>query len=189
MAFGMATSQLAVPEVVPCRLTAQFQFLIPGLGLNGSVRDSMVHTLRVAKAESGSIIAALSVFVAEPTVDWLKVIETTTEHRSQATSTKESTSWSPAQIVQRTDNLLKGFHPSVITCQDLRKNKIFSTADGQKLLPQLFAVVQGNGGVLASSEVDSESAAVKRKLEQRVSHRASMPQHGLSPDQQVKCFF
>lgn len=179
MAFGMATSQLPVPEVVPCRLTAQFQFLIPGLSLNGSVRDSMVHTLRVAKAESGSIIAALSVFVTEPTLNWLKEAEKKTENRFQATFTKESTNWSPTQIVERTDNLLNGFHPSVITCQDLQENKIFLTADGQKLLPQLIAVVRGNRSMLTSLET------IKRKVEPHSSRRASMPQQGLSSEQQV----
>uniref|UniRef100_A0A0P6IJU2 non-specific serine/threonine protein kinase n=1 Tax=Daphnia magna TaxID=35525 RepID=A0A0P6IJU2_9CRUS len=181
MAFGMATSQLPVPEVVPCRLTAQFQFLIPGLSLNGSVRDSMVHTLRVAKAESGSIIAALSVFVTEPTLNWLKEAEKKTENRFQATFTKESTNWSPTQIVERTDNLLKGFHPSVITCQDLQENKIFLTADGQKLLPQLIAVVRGNRSMLTSLET------IKRKVEPHSSRRASMPQQGLSSEQQIEC--
>ncbi|KAI9558578.1 hypothetical protein GHT06_015366 [Daphnia sinensis] len=184
MAFGMAMSQLPVPEIVPCRLTAQFQFLIPGLSLNGSIRDSMVHTLRVAKTESGSIIAALSIFVAEPTLNWLKEAEILTENRYQATFTNESTSWSPAQIIERTDNLLKGFHPSVITCQDLQKNKIFSTTDGQKLLPQLFAVVRGS--TLTSLEMGPEIAAIKRKAELHSSRRASMPQQGLSSDQQFR---
>jgi len=35
MAFGSATSKLPIPELVPCRLTPQFQNLIPGLALNG----------------------------------------------------------------------------------------------------------------------------------------------------------
>ena len=40
MAFGSATSKLPIPELVPCRLTPQFQNLIPGLALNGRCNRS-----------------------------------------------------------------------------------------------------------------------------------------------------
>lgn len=186
MAFGMATNQLPVPEVVPCRLTTQFQFLIPGLGLNGCIRESMIHTLRVAKEESGWIMAALSVFVTEPTLDWLKHAETMAK-RSQTEQLKnDSTMWAPVEFLRRTENLLNGFHPSEITCDDLRKNKIFATIEGRKLLPLIACVVQGTDRPFTSVETNSESTN-KRKMENK-SRRASMPKQGLSSDQQVYRF-
>lgn len=186
MAFGMGTNQLPVPEVVPCRLTTQFQFLIPGLGLNGCIRESMIHTLRVAKEESGSIMAALSVFVTEPTLDWLKHAETMAK-RSQTKKFKNNSAvWAPVEFLLRTENLLNGFHPSKITCDDLEKNKIFSTTEGRKLLPLVVSVVQGTDFTDVGTK--SDSVVIKRKIENTKNLRASMPKQGLSSDQQVCSF-
>jgi DNA-dependent protein kinase catalytic subunit len=187
MAFGTATNQLAVPEVVPCRLTTQFQYLIPGLGLNGPIRESMIHTLRVIKEESGSIIAALSIFVTEPTLDWLKRAEKMATRSRTEASNNESTDWSPVEVIQRTENLLNGSHPSKITCDDLKRNTIFSTAEGRKLLPVLVSVVQGTSdpSTVAGS---SDTIVNKRRIECYPSRRASMPKQELSSDQQVGDF-
>ncbi len=180
MAFGTATFRLAVPEVVPCRLTTQFQCLIPGLGLNGPIRESMDHTLRVAKAESDSIIASLSIFVSEPTLDWLKHSDLTKDRMS----TNESTNicWASMEIVQRTKNLLKGFHPSEITCRDLQKNNIFLSDDGKNLLVQLCAAVRGKTASKTGSDAAPDN---KRKRENDVKHRTNLPSEGLSTNQQV----
>ena len=187
MAFGTATSRLAVPEIVPCRLTTQFQYLIPGLGLNGPVRESMDHALRVAKAESGSIIAALSVFVTEPTLDWLRHSEAMARViQNDATLTNDNNvgsnlCWSPTEVVKRTENLLKGFHPSEITCRDLEKNNVFLTAEGSKLLVKLCTIVRGK-----TVKTDSEVVlSKKRKIENNVNYRANFPSKGLSTNQQV----
>lgn len=187
MAFGMGTSQLPVPEVVPCRLTTQFQFLIPGLGLNGCIRESMIHTLRVAKEESDSIMAALSVFVTEPTLDWLKHAETMAKRSQTKKLENNSAVWAPVEFLRRTENLLNGFHPSKITCDDLEKNKIFSTTEGRKLLPLVVSVVQGTDCPTAV-ETKSDSVVNKRKIENTKGLRVNMPKQGLSSDQQVWSF-
>lgn len=185
-AFGTATFRLAVPEIVPCRLTTQFQHLIPGLGLNGPVRESMSHTLRVAKAESGPIIAALSVFVTEQTLDWLSHAEKKIKSTQLAkiSTTEQLNSWSPTEVVQRTENLLSGIHPSEVTCRDLQKNNIFSTPEGQKVLLQLLSIVRGKTSLSDASNFEPNTSTNKRKVE-NIGFRGNLPSMGLSTDQQV----
>lgn len=185
-AFGTATSRLRWPELVPCRLTAQFKNLIPGLGLNGSIKESMNLTLTVAKEETRSLMAALSVFVTEPTLEWeTKVISMT----GSVSSCVQRNCLSPEDIVRRTENLLNGAHPSEITCTDLEKNTIFSTAEGKRILPQLLSVVRGRvSQSLAAFQTDSPvpSKSGKRRHEE-TRFRATLPTQGLSTSEQVDC--
>lgn len=184
LAFGMATTQLPVPEVVPCRLTTQFQYLIPGLSLNGPIRESMLHTLRVAKADMGSILAALSIFVTEPTLNWLTHAEEMA--KSSHNVINESTVWAPDVVVLRTENLLKGAHPSDVLINDLRQNKHFVSSEDQKVVTQLFAVIRGNRVI--NSENLSEIDSVKKRKSHVESYRTGLPPNGLSVEQQVLVF-
>lgn len=139
----------------------------------------MKHTLRVIKTESIPFLAALSVFVNEPTLDWI----TKCPQSENPTAFIDKLSvWEPKEILQRTEKLLNGFHPSEIICSELQKNPIFLTPQGEIFLPSLLSIVRGTSLLNASKTVPD---AHKRKSEQ-ISVRASFPSTNLSTDQQVK---
>lgn len=176
-AFGTATSRLRWPEIVPCRLTTQFRHLIPGLGLNGSIRDSMNLTLRIAKAETGSLIAALSVFVAEPTLEW--------KEKLTPDSDKGAKCWSPNEIIQRTNNLLDGVHPSEIMCLELQRNTVFQrSAQGSLILPQLLSIIRGRTAS-PTCKTDFGCQSTNKRKKEEMSYRAALPSEGLDTLEQV----
>ena len=70
------------------------------------------------------------------------------------------------KLLKRTENLLKGFHPSEITCRDLEKKEVFLTAEGSKLFVKLCAIVRGK-----TAKTDSEVVlSNKRKIENCVNY-------------------
>ena len=55
----------------PFRLTPQIQHLMLPFVRHGPVRETMIRALECIRADSSVLMAALGVFVREPTVDWL----------------------------------------------------------------------------------------------------------------------
>lgn len=185
MAFGTATSALAVPELAPCRLTTQFRELIPGLGVHGPMRESMVHTLRVARVEMETLLAALAVFVTEPTVDWLRSAKSpTVDQEVGKEDLEKSISWSPEEVIERTGNILKGAHPVSVTIQDLQRNPIYSLHQNRNALEEVTSILRDN---LNSSGDQPESLSnvkdcTKRKFE---SNNQPLGLQDLTVEQQV----
>ena len=183
MAFGCATSRLPVPELVPCRLTPQFQNLIPGLALNGKpnvnflvhsllirfdacqgpIRDGMIHTLQVARTETGPLMAAMSIFVSEPTLEWIRT----------STATIQSADFTPQQAIGRARDILDGAHPAEITCRDLAKNP-----ECRQFLGEIMNAVRG----ITPPSTDAHCAKRKRD---NPPYRSSLPPDGLTVEQQV----
>jgi len=69
--FG-ATAFLPIPELVPFRLTPQMTALATPAGVNGPVRETMIAALSSLRSDAAVFLAALSVFIREPTSDWLE---------------------------------------------------------------------------------------------------------------------
>lgn len=142
----------------------------------------MIHTLRVVREESGSIMAALSIFATEPTLDWVKRAKGPAKAAEQTAPFSESSlKWSPEEVVRRTESALNGAHPAEITCADLEGNEVFQQTGGAKLLSQLKSVVRGDA--VASEEAIS-SVSLKRKPHDGP-YRAAIPPSSLSVEQQV----
>lgn len=135
----------------------------------GPIRESMIHTLRVTShEESGSILAALSVFATEPTLDWLRHLETTA-----------GTGWTPQDAISRAEKVLqKGAHPADITCHDLNQNRML--ASYPMILNQLMVAVRGSNPAEGSTAL----GGAKRKQESVVS-RSTLPLEDLTIEQQV----
>jgi len=68
--FGVATSFLPVPELVPLRLTPQLVGVMAPLGTAGPFREVLVQVIDRVRAEPEVFTAALETFVQEPTLDW-----------------------------------------------------------------------------------------------------------------------
>ena len=130
----------------------------------------MIHTLRVtSREESGPILAALSVFATEPTLDWLRHMEKTA-----------GTGWTPRDAISRAEKVLqKGAHPADITCRDLSQN--ITLAKYPTVLEQLMAVVRGSN----PGEGSTALGGAKRKQESVSPSRGTLPLEDLTVDQQV----
>ncbi|XP_070708776.1 DNA-dependent protein kinase catalytic subunit [Pempheris klunzingeri] len=121
-AFGSATQFLAVPELMPFRLTQQFVNLMQPLKESGLIQSVMVHSLRAYRAEPDLLLNTMDVFVKEPSLDWknfelkqLKKGGTWTE----SINTKEI-NWYPLQKVNFARRKLEGANPATITSEELK---------------------------------------------------------------------
>lgn len=75
LAFGAATTNLRIPELIPFRLTPDFVNAMKPFKTSGIFKKCMEHTLRVLRAERKPLVACMEVFVYEPTIDWLEHID------------------------------------------------------------------------------------------------------------------
>ena len=85
--FGFGVG-LPVPEILPFRMTQNFQELCYPLGINGMFRNSMILTLKALKANRHILIDTCEVFVRDPVMDWVKAAKAKTQ--SAALNGKES---------------------------------------------------------------------------------------------------
>ncbi|CAM9754681.1 unnamed protein product [Ectocarpus sp. 6 AP-2014] len=70
-AFGIAHTELGVPELIPFRLTNQFQNLLQPLDSVGLLKGHMVSTLQALRAGREVLLATMDVFLNEPVMDWI----------------------------------------------------------------------------------------------------------------------
>ncbi|CAM9285642.1 unnamed protein product [Discosporangium mesarthrocarpum] len=71
-AFGFGTSELPVPELIPFRLTNQFQHLLEPLDSVGLLKGHMVSTMQALRGGRETILSTMDVFLNEPIIDWLE---------------------------------------------------------------------------------------------------------------------
>ncbi|XP_034415705.1 DNA-dependent protein kinase catalytic subunit [Cyclopterus lumpus] len=162
-AFGSATQFLAVPELMPFRLTQQFVNLMQPLRESGLIQSIMVHSLRAYSAEPDLLLNTMDVFVKEPSLDWknfelkqMKKKGTWTD----SVNTKEI-NWYPLQKVNFARRKLEGANPAAITSEEL------------KLGFEKDAAFPGMQSVALGTE------------EHNI--RAQLPAAGLSVEKQVDC--
>lgn len=72
---------LAVPELMPFRLTQQFVNLMQPLKESGLIQSIMAHSLRAYRAEPDLLLNTMDVFVKEPSLDWKVSIQLWDEFR------------------------------------------------------------------------------------------------------------
>lgn len=65
MAYGMATRDLLIPELMPLRLTPQFVKMISPMETSGLIKKCMVYTLCAIRAERKTIMAAIEAFMTD----------------------------------------------------------------------------------------------------------------------------
>jgi DNA-dependent protein kinase catalytic subunit len=68
--FGFSTFQLAVPELVPMRLTRQFEALLRPLDSRQLTFQTMCHTMGALRDGKESLLAVMEIFLNEPLLDW-----------------------------------------------------------------------------------------------------------------------
>lgn len=71
-AFGTATQNLAIPELVPFRLTPCIVNVLQPLGENCLFKEIMIKTLKAFRRSSHPLLSTMEVFVKEPSLDWIR---------------------------------------------------------------------------------------------------------------------
>lgn len=112
MAFGMATRIMNIPELVPFRLTHQFVNALKPLETSGFLTKCMVHVLRTFSIDNESIMAALEVFVHDPTVDFAKPSDDL-DISSQSMMSRHTCAWEPETHLKTIKDKLSGVDPTI----------------------------------------------------------------------------
>ena len=61
-----------IPELMPFRLTQNFQELMYPLGVEGLFRSSMIFAMKAMRIQKYVIIDTCEVFIRDPLIDWVK---------------------------------------------------------------------------------------------------------------------
>lgn len=122
MAFGMATRKLSIPELVPFRLTAQFVNVLKPLETSCFLVKNMTHILRTFRIENESLMAALEMFVNDPTIDNDNLFNcsstsNTTSNTSQSSS--DAKTWQSKQHLKMIRSKLSGTNPVQLIENDI----------------------------------------------------------------------
>lgn len=120
MAFGTATRIYNIPELVPFRLTAQFVNALKPLETSGFLAKSMVHVLRTFTLEKESLMAALEVFVHDPTVDFSKPSDDRSSSSSGHCTMSISNAWEPEAHLKTIKDKLSGIKPTIPIVNDIK---------------------------------------------------------------------
>ncbi|XP_054282242.1 DNA-dependent protein kinase catalytic subunit-like isoform X2 [Macrosteles quadrilineatus] len=117
-AFGTATQLLSVPELMPFRLTPQLLNLAAPFQTTGLIKESMVHTLRVLRENMRLLLATMTVFILEPSVDWMKAARKHVAYMADEPS--ETGDWFPQLKISLARRKLEGANPRRMVEEDLR---------------------------------------------------------------------
>lgn len=118
--FGMGIRSLKIPEVVPFRLTAQFVNVLKPLETTGFLAKSMVHVLRTFSMESESLMAALEVFIHEPTTDYTKPSDK--DSSTEVSFLSADSSSDPEVHLKTIEAKLNGLSPMTALVNDINRH-------------------------------------------------------------------
>ncbi|KAF5289822.1 hypothetical protein FQA39_LY14977 [Lamprigera yunnana] len=114
-AFGVGTQILPIPELVPFRLTPHLLNLLEPLNEQGLLQESMIHCLRAFRKNFDILLATISVFIKEPSLDWLEFaqrIEIISKHSVDKAAYSE-------QKMDHVKRKLQGVNPTSIMVEEL----------------------------------------------------------------------
>jgi len=145
-AFGTATEVLAIPEMVPFRLTTQLVDCLDPLGISILLEIPMIYIQTVLRENSEILLNAMSIFINEPLLDWrnfalrqAKQQKITIKEEDQSLNTLEPPKWYPKQKLYIAERKLKGENPSNILITELENGHSNTT-----FLRYLKEIVKGD---------------------------------------------
>lgn len=164
--FGMGTSVLPVPELIPFRLTTQLRSVLLPLDGTGLLRQYMSTVMQTLRADDGfgMLANALEIYINDPVLDWLRHCVTTPGSPSpgegpSSSSTHSGNSavhgsldkdmflqkstegtWEPRRRITNTLRKLIGVHPVILSVEELQSN---SNVIREKTLEDLSRIVTG----------------------------------------------
>lgn len=130
IAFGSGV-QLAMPELMPFRLTQQIEGVIAPHPLEGAYKQTMVHAMSALRKRKSLILDTCEIFVKEPLLDWVKEARRLQgDENSEVDASNddyegamEKLSFYPKKKIEIVRNKLTGIHPSKILAKELRDSK------------------------------------------------------------------
>ncbi|GAB5372938.1 hypothetical protein AAMO2058_001707200 [Amorphochlora amoebiformis] len=140
--FGYSFGQgnmLAIPELVPFRMTNQFRNLLRPLDSDGLIAEDMTRMLRELRNHRDVLLSVLDVFVHEPLLEW-------EQEAAKQDVKKGDTSWYPKAKVKIARMKLEGEHPSTILLQEIKQHRSWRNDDFRKCYANLIKGV-GTGRV------------------------------------------
>ncbi|RZF43094.1 hypothetical protein LSTR_LSTR001272 [Laodelphax striatellus] len=158
-AFGSATEVLAIPELLPFRLTPQMLNLFEPFRVTGLIKESMFRCLGILRKRKLLIMASIEVFIHEPLMDWAKQAKYSAILNGVDISDTDYNS-RPREKIERARKKLDGANPVKVMTEELEsghKNKPY--------LEYLKSMLKGEKGNV----------------------RSSKPQYGLTVREQVEC--
>ena len=121
-AFGSAFF-LPIPELLPFRFTPGIQsLLLPFKNGQGLMRDVMIHTLQSLRENESVLLATLSTFIREPTIDWLNLANTSAAKNRELSTSALFRDYALRKI-EIVKKKLKGIHPIVLALEELVHGK------------------------------------------------------------------
>ena len=130
IAFGSGV-QLAMPELMPFRLTQQIEGVIAPHPLEGAYKQTMVHAMGALRKRKSLILDTCEIFVKEPLLDWVKEAKKLQSDQNQGDEipasnyegAMEQLAFYPKKKIEIVKNKLTGIHPSKILAKELRDSK------------------------------------------------------------------
>lgn len=148
-AFGSATFQLGIPELVPFRLTPQLVHFLDPIGPHGLLVHNMTHVLSCFVKHKSRLLNLMEIFLKEPHMDWIKhseknpvaLLSSAQQQQQQQSSASASESASGlsgaslagpgsavAAFAERRLKLVRDKlqlrNPAYITCDELMENAL-----------------------------------------------------------------
>lgn len=117
-AFGSATQFLPIPELMPFRLTRQFDALLRPIGLY-SLRNYMIHALEALHNRRDILLATMDVFVHEPLLEWERFGRKLAAKQGLS---KYSSKWFPKKKISIAKKKLEKYNPRVISLKEFKES-------------------------------------------------------------------
>lgn len=133
VAFGLGTSALPVPELIPFRLTRQMLNVLQPLDSEGLLKTAMHQTLRALRDCKVLLLSTLELYLLDPVVDWHGAAAAKGEKEEDSplygpnsignsSTSSTATLWEPSRKILLAGAKLDGANPVEILCSDLEKN-------------------------------------------------------------------
>ncbi|KAL3276779.1 hypothetical protein HHI36_012146 [Cryptolaemus montrouzieri] len=159
-AFGTATQSLGVPELIPFRLTPQIVSFMEPSKEKGHFRESMIHTLECLRESKRLLLATMSVFIKEPSLDWLEKPKTETlKEENQA-----QLDWYPTQKIDQSRRKLEGVNSTVIMIEDLETGVVGEYRDAY------YDLVKGVREFDYRAQIAKEGLSVEEQVDCLIDH-------------------
>jgi DNA-dependent protein kinase catalytic subunit len=138
MAFGLGTTALPVPELLPIRFTRQFQHLLQPLDTRALLKRDMCYIMSALKKAQELLLTMMEVFVKEPTMDWEKIARDKWQKGNKSNGSgllssqsqgsaaggvgEDAQTWYPRKKIAIARRKLNGDHPCAVLLQELKEN-------------------------------------------------------------------
>ena len=162
MAFGSATMQLQIPELMPLRATPQMMYALGPLGAASGLSPGMAAVLRKIQQNKSLLVALMSVFLDEPLMNWVPK-DPTIPRTEQQLSEDTISSQKRLNIVSRKIAMV---NPVLLLMEEVKENRFVREAG---VMDAVLDVIRGEP-VKRELSADSSGQFRLESAEQQVKY-------------------